>query len=483
MHRRAGLIRLLSLAVAIIALLVLTRSLPIDLQVLEAAVARLGAWGPVAFVFAYILATVLFLPGLPLTLAAGALFGPVLGTAVVSAGSTLGAAATFLIGRYLARDRVRAMVEKYERARAIDAAIETGGVRVVAMLRLSPAVPFNLQNSAGRTGLAEWALRLAGLVATIVVTVYITRLARRALARPADVSGAVVAPEPATAGRPWGTAAMVVIATLLVAVAVYVQFRPHAVERLIGALFGPPAVTIGERYPDDAGGATFDHTAYDELLERHVSAGGWVDYAGLSRDHAQLEGYIAAIGRARFDELGRDEKLALLLNAYNAFTLELIVESYPIASIRDIPAEQRWGAVRWEVGGDVVSLEQLEHERIRPRFAEPRVHFALVCAAIGCPVLRRAAYIGARLDQQLTDQMRECHQDERWFRLEPGRGVVHLTRLYDWYGGDFEQSAGSVLEFVARYAAPLKVRIDAGKTPEIAWLPYDWALNDVKNRP
>jgi hypothetical protein len=96
--------------------------------------------------------------------------------------------------------------------------------------------------------------------------------------------------------------------------------------------------------------------------------------------------------------MGRNEKLALLINAYNAFTLKLIVERLPVQSILDIPAAERWDAVRWKVGGQVWSLKQIEHEQIRPKFTEPRVHFALVCAAVGCPPLRNEAYDASRLD-------------------------------------------------------------------------------------
>ena len=142
-------------------------------------------------------------------------------------------------------------------------------------------------------------------------------------------------------------------------------------------------------------------------------------------------------------------------------------------SIRDIPDAERWDAVRWKIGGRTLSLNQLEHEEIRPKFREPRIHFALVCAAVGCPPLRREAYVGARLEEQLADQTRRVHGDPRWVRYTPGDATIGLTSLYEWYRGDFEQIGGDVLDYVRRY------RPDLGEErPRIRFLSYDWSLND-----
>ncbi|MDX1682863.1 MAG: DUF547 domain-containing protein, partial [Phycisphaeraceae bacterium] len=112
----------------------------------------------------------------------------------------------------------------------------------------------------------------------------------------------------------------------------------------------------------------------------------------------------------------------------------------------------------------------------RPNFREPRIHFALVCAAIGCPPLRTEAYTGERIDKQLEDQTRYVHAHPRWFR-RTGPDQIHLTRLYDWYGGDFEQIAGSVLAWVGRYQPEVARQIEADNPPDIKWLDYDWTLN------
>jgi len=195
-----------------------------------------------------------------------------------------------------------------------------------------------------------------------------------------------------------------------------------------------------------------------------------------------LQSYIGRIAEAPFDGLSRDGKLALLINAYNAFTLELILEHYDggeLESIRDIP--NQWTDKRWEIAGNVYSLNQIEHEQIRPKFKEPRIHWVLVCAAVGCPPLRTEAYIADRLEKQLASQAQYVHSHDKWYRLDEQNNAVYLTKLYNWYGGDFEQAAGSVLKYVADFDPKLKQMLDAGNPPQIKWLDYDWSLNSQEN--
>ncbi|MCZ6494518.1 MAG: DUF547 domain-containing protein, partial [Planctomycetota bacterium] len=270
----------------------------------------------------------------------------------------------------------------------------------------------------------------------------------------------------------------------LICTAAYARFNPQTIDRMIGGLFGPPGATLTEAYEDKPAGPTFNHSAFDGLLKEHVDDNGWVDYAALAKDTKKLDQYISALAGAPFDEMSRDERLALLINAYNAFTLRLILDYWDdgkLQSIMKIPAAKRWDHRRWKVGSHLWSLNQIEHEQIRPKFVEPRVHFALVCAAASCPILRNEAYHADRIDQQLEDQARYAHSHDRWLRLDAERNVVNLTRLYDWYHGDFEQVAGGVLEYAARYSPQLKDAIDAGRNPRIKWLEYDWKLNSRQN--
>lgn len=501
------------------ALILLVRALPVDLLLaaLKSWVAGLGFWGPAIFALVYALWAVAFLPGAALTLAGGAIFGIGWGFVSVLCGAVVGAALSFLIARYAARERVRAMAEANPKFGAIDRAIGDGGWKIVAMLRLSPAVPFNLQNylygvtsikfwpcvlasavfmipgtlmyvylgyvggqgleaaagGAGRSP-AQWALLAVGLLATVAVTVYVTKLANKALSDQASLASdpppAQQVARPVAARPAWG---LLIGSALLFGGALWANLNSQA----ISGLFGPPPVTSGETYSLEGQGARFEHADFDALLSQFVDPEGMVDYAGLQSRASDLNRYVASLAQARFDAMGRNEKLALLINAYNAFTLRLILDHYPLDSIRDIPSAERWDAVRWKLAGATYSLNQLEHEQIRPNFAEPRIHFALVCAAQGCPKLRNEAFVAERLEEQLEDQTRAVHAGDRWFRFDAETGRVGLTQLYDWYGGDFVQQGGSVEHFAAQYSPELRDALDSEQETAIEWLDYDWSLN------
>lgn len=532
-NRYAWLVKLVSLAAIIVALMLAARSVSID--DLKQWVADLGVWGPVGFGAAYAFATVLMIPGSLMTLAAGPLFGLGRGFVTVSIGSTIGASLAFLVARYFARSKIEEQAKRYPKFRAIDGAIGQRGWKIIALLRLSPAVPFTLSNyffgltgipfgqyvltswiammpgtimyvylgyaggaaagaaagaSEGRS-LGEWILLVVGLAATVLVTVYVTRIARKAIREQTDIekeSGdmiqkSAVDTNDAAEDRkgetvqrwPWGATAMLVVAAALVS-AVVSNALP----------FGPPKITLSEAYQEKADGPTFDHSAFDRLLKAHVDERGWVDYAGLERDSKRLDAYVATLADAPLDEMGRSERLALLINAYNACTLRLILDYWDngkLASIQDIPSAKRWKHRRWKIGGKTWSLNDIEHEQIRPKFKEPRIHFALVCAAVGCPTLRNEAYAAERLDTQLRGQTEYVHAHERWFRFDAQAGEVYLTKLYKWYGGDFKQTAGSVLEHAANYSAELTKALEAGRKPKTRWLEYDWKLNDKRNKP
>ena len=263
---------------------------------------------------------------------------------------------------------------------------------------------------------------------------------------------------------------------LVVCVIAALAFRPW-IERFLG----PPAVRQGEAYTDppgaglSAGSSAFDHGAFDRILADIVDDQGLVLYDRAATHRKELEAYLAGLAQADFAVLTRDDKLAFLINAYNAATLLLILEHLPLASIRDIPADKRWDDVRWDLLGKRLSLRQIEHEYLRKRFADPRVHFAINCASLGCPPLRAEAYVGARIDEQLEDQARRIHGDPYWFSFRDG--VLRMTRLYLWYRGDFIQKSGSVLAFAAQWSPALQKALDAGGEPTPEYLPYDWSLN------
>ncbi len=272
------------------------------------------------------------------------------------------------------------------------------------------------------------------------------------------------------------TAILLVVAIPIVAVLV----ATPACD-LLTRVFGPPDVKLSEQYQKNQDGATFDHSRLDAVLHDYVTEDGWVDYARLAKDPGQLDAYIAEIGNADWDALDRDEKFALLINAYNAFTLRLILDHWPLASIRDIPSAKRWSDQRWRVGKLTVSLESLEHEYLRKRFKDPRMHFAINCASVGCPPLRTEAYTGEKLETQLQAQvLRVHHSPTRWFQLQKSK--VRLTQIYRWFGRDFKQVAGSVLAFAARFSPELALRMQQDHPPRIEWLAYDWSINSIESK-
>ncbi len=250
---------------------------------------------------------------------------------------------------------------------------------------------------------------------------------------------------------------------------------------LISQVFGPPVVQVQEAY-DNISTATFDHSKFNRLLGAYVDGGGWVDYAGVRTVIVELDAYIVELGTAPFADLGRDEKLAFLINAYNAFTLKLILDHYPLDSIKDIPKSRSWDDVRWSIAGETYSLNQIEHEQIRPKFREPRIHFSLVCAAVGCPPLRNEAFSGDQLEKQLADQTDFVHTNKTWFQFNQAVNIVKLTKLYQWYGGDFKQVGGDVLNYASDYSTELKQALNSGASPTMDWLDYDWKLNSIQNR-
>lgn len=233
-----------------------------------------------------------------------------------------------------------------------------------------------------------------------------------------------------------------------------------------------------------------DLQLYADLLKRHTRAtddiaSTRVAYAALV-DSAAWERLIASLEASRPDALGsRDEKLAFWINAYNVLAIDVVRRSYPVASIRDIGSFFRpvWKRRAGTIGGRDYTLDQIEHEILRP-LGEPRIHAAIVCASLSCPPLRREPYSAARLDAQLDQSTRAWLADPRkGARLDRDAGVLHLSAILDWFAEDFA-AAGGVRAFVAKHAPPelaadLRAR---GDDVPVRYIDYDWSLNDVKER-
>jgi len=250
------------------------------------------------------------------------------------------------------------------------------------------------------------------------------------------------------------------------------------------------------------------HQAWTALLTKHVvliseGRASQLDYAGMAKDRAALKAYLqtlSAVPEAEFRGWSKPQRIAFLINAYNAFTVEKILTRYPdIGSIWDFgkifgnPFKDEF----FTLFGRAYTLDAIEHGTLRKpgAYGEPRVHFAVNCASIGCPMLREEAYVAERLDAQLEAQAKRFLSDRSRNRYNAAEGRLEVSKIFDWFKEDWQSGdrgfdgktppITSREAYFARYAALLAdapadcARIQQGKAP-IAFLEYDWTLNDVK---
>ena len=222
------------------------------------------------------------------------------------------------------------------------------------------------------------------------------------------------------------------------------------------------------------------HALFTSVLTNYVKDAR-VDYAALKAQPQDLTRYldqVAAVSKAEFKKWSEPEQIAFLANAYNAYTLRLIIDHYPLKSIKDIGSffQGPWDQPVVRLFGETITLNTLEHKILRVDYAEPRLHFALVCAAKGCPPLRNEAYVGVRLNEQLNDQGKQFLAEAAKNRVEAAEHTVYLSPIFKCYAGDFEKKSGSVLAALKPYWPAKPV---AGYEEfEIRYTGYDWSLNE-----
>lgn len=222
------------------------------------------------------------------------------------------------------------------------------------------------------------------------------------------------------------------------------------------------------------------HELWTELLQAHVKSNGLVDYQGMVDDKDKLEKYLQLISTNAPDPevWSREERLAYWINVYNAFTMKLIVDNYPVESIKDlhpvnIPlVSSVWQKKFFKIGGASMNLDQVEHSILRKKFDEPRIHFAVNCASMSCPPLRNEAFMAQVLDQQLNEQATNFINDPEQNRITTEGADV--SKIFSWFRRDFTQN-GTLVDFLNQYS---KSKIARGG--DIDYLDYDWKLNDSK---
>jgi hypothetical protein len=273
-------------------------------------------------------------------------------------------------------------------------------------------------------------------------------------------------------------------------------FRPLVVFPVLlsCALPGPPPDSPGAPRPQ-AEARAFDHThaAWTEILRSCVRADG-VDYAALKEDPLRLERYLAELHAVTPDETlhwSEKQRFAFWINVYNAHTLQKVVQHYPLGSIRDLDTalglktvfDQDFIPMRGfhPDGKDRdLSLNDVEHGILRRKFKDARVHAAINCASASCPPLLGEAFVAERLDEQLDEAMRAFVTDGKRNHFLRDKNRLELSRIFEWFAEDFERDAGSVEEYLVRFAAPEDAEFV--RQAKVSYLAYDWDLNDASER-
>ena len=230
---------------------------------------------------------------------------------------------------------------------------------------------------------------------------------------------------------------------------------------------------------------------YNNVLQTYVSDRGLVNYQQLQANRQELDRFnqsFAMVSPETYNSWSEPEKLAFLINAYNSFTLQSIIDQNPLKkSIRDISGV--WKRRKFAIAGMEKTLDNIEHDIIREEFNEPRIHMALVCAAMSCPILRNEAYTAEELDAQLDDQTRKFITSSQGFKIDRDQNTVYLSSIFKWFGKDWianyeiknkftgSKKEKAVLNFISQYLNPQDIQYLEQGEYKISYLKYDWSLN------
>lgn len=224
-----------------------------------------------------------------------------------------------------------------------------------------------------------------------------------------------------------------------------------------------------------------DHSIFDGLLKKYVDEQGLIDYENFALERKRLKQYLNGLSSKPPDPVtwSEQERLAYWINLYNAFTTELILEYYPVKSIRDIGteiplfyADSPWDIEFINIGDTLYTLDKIEHEILAKRFNEPRIHFALVCAAKSCPNLRREAYAPQQLESQLNNQATSFLSDEEKNAIQ--NDTIQISEIFKWYSSEFTRDQ-TLISYLNQFLGnPIQ------DNATIEYIPFDWSLNDTR---
>lgn len=227
-----------------------------------------------------------------------------------------------------------------------------------------------------------------------------------------------------------------------------------------------------------AGKDTGLHKTWDTLLQTYVK-NGHVNYKGFARDVKQLNAYLDTLDKTDISSFPREEKLAYWINAYNAYTVKLILNHYPIKSIRKI--SRPWKQRICKTAGKTLSLDHIEHKILRKELKEPRIHFAIVCASIGCPDLQSFAFTGERVNEQLDHAAARFFASRKhfYFETDGDKVKIYISKIFSWFGDDFGDNKELKVNFILRYLEkPDAEKIKKAGSVRMKYLSYDWNLNE-----
>jgi len=231
-------------------------------------------------------------------------------------------------------------------------------------------------------------------------------------------------------------------------------------------------VTKAENLVKEAVAPTVNHVAFNELLKKHVSTTGMVDYVGFNKDKAKLQDYIKSLTTINTAALTKNEQLAFWINAYNALTIDQILRNYPIKSIQNIAGGKVWDQnLPYQFGGKTLTLNTIEKKTLLSgNLFDARIHFAVNCAAVSCPTLINKAYTADNVQSLLTQNTKAALANPAFNKISTVKASI--STLFNWYKSDFEKEEGSVINFINKYST---TKINSNT--KIDYLDYNWSLN------
>jgi hypothetical protein len=210
-----------------------------------------------------------------------------------------------------------------------------------------------------------------------------------------------------------------------------------------------------------------DYKSWDTFLKKYVSTTGEVDYKSIKSNKKELDAITKIFSATSvLPSWSKNDQLAFWINAYNAFTIDLIINNYPLKSIQGLDGGKPWDVKRINIGGKKYSLNNIENDIIRPQFKDARIHFAVNCAAKSCPPILNGAFFGKTIDTQLDEVTKKFINNKKYQTITSSN--ITLSKIFDWYGADF----GDIVTFINKYS-----NVKVNKSATIAYKDYDWALN------